>query len=66
MMKPTPFTNKWELLIALLSVPAVQTPFIHAFNLKALKLGTEDIVLRKRGIGNGGNALGRQKHLHGP
>lgn len=41
----TPLAEKGELLVAILSMPAVQASFIHAFDLKALQLGTEDVVL---------------------
>lgn len=60
----TPLAEEGELLVAVLGVPAVKTPFVHVFDLKALKLGTEDAVLGRGGLVEVGQALRRQKHLH--
>ena len=60
----TPLAEKGELLVAVLSVPAVQTSFIHAFDLKALKLGAEDVVLGGRCFPKIGQTLRWEKHLH--
>lgn len=60
----TPLAQKRELLVAVLSVPAVQASFVHAFDLKALQLGTEDIVLGGGGLPEVRQTLRRQKHLH--
>lgn len=60
----TPLAEKGELLVAVLSVPAVKTPFVHAFDLKALQLSTEDAVLGRGGLPEIGQALRRQKNLH--
>lgn len=62
----TPLAEKRELLVAVLGVPAVQTSFIHAFDLKALQLGTEDVVLGGRRLPKIGQILRWQKHLHRP
>ena len=61
---PTPLAEKGELLFTLLSVPAVKTPLVHAFDLKALQLRAEDAVLGRGGLPEIGQALGRQKNLH--
>lgn len=60
----TPLAEEGELLVAVLSVPAVKTPFVHAFDLKALQLSTEDAVLGGGGLPEIGQALRGQKHLH--
>lgn len=62
----TPLAEKGELLVAILSMPAMQTPFIHAFELKTLQLGTEDVVLGGRCLAKVGQTFRRQKHLHRP
>lgn len=61
---PTPLAEEGELLVAVLGVPAVKASFVHAFNLKALQLSTEDAVLGGGGLPKVGQALGRQKNLH--
>lgn len=62
----TPLAEERELLVAVLSVPAVQAVFIHALALEALQLGAEDVVLRGRGLPKLLQALRRPNHLHGP
>lgn len=46
----TPLAEKGELLVAVLGVPAVQASLVHAFDLKTLQQGAEDIVLGGRGL----------------
>lgn len=60
----TALAEKGELLVAVLGVPAVETPFVHALDLKALQLGTEDAVLAGGGLPKVCQALGRQENLH--
>lgn len=62
----TPLAEKGELLVAVLSVPAVQASFVHAFDLKALQLGAENVVLGGRRLPKIGQTLRWQKHLHRP
>lgn len=62
----TPLAQEWELLVAVLGVPAVQASFIHAFNLKTLQLGTEDFVLGGRSLPDVRQTFRWQEHLHGP
>lgn len=62
----TPLAEKGELLVAVLGVPAVQAAFVHAFDLKALQLSAEDVVLGGRRLPEVGQTLGWQKHLHRP
>lgn len=61
---PTPLAEEGELLVAVLGVPAVKTPLVHAFDLKALQLGAEDAVLGWGRLSEIGQALRRQKNLH--
>lgn len=61
---PTPLAEEGELLVAVLGVPAVKTPLVHAFDLKALQLGAEDAVLVWGGLSEIGQAFRRQKNLH--
>ena len=60
----TPLAEEGELLVAVLSVPAVQASLVHALDLKALQLGAEDVVLGGRRLPEVGETLGWQKHLH--
>lgn len=60
----TPLAEKGELLVTILGMPAMQTPFIHAFELKTLQLGAEDVVLGGRRLPKVGQTFRRQKHLH--
>lgn len=61
---PTPLAEEGELLVAVLGVPAVKTPLVHAFDLKALQLGAEDVVLGWGGLSEIGQAFRWQKNLH--
>lgn len=62
--KLTPFAQEGKLLVAVFGMPAVEASFIHAFNLKALQLGAEDIVLGGRCLTKISETLRWQKHLH--
>lgn len=62
----TPLAEEGELLVTVLSVPAVEASLIHALDLKALQLGTEDVVLGGRRLPKIGETLRWEKHLHRP
>lgn len=61
----TPLAEEGELLVAVLGVPAVEPPLVHAFELEALQLSTEDAVLGGGRLPEVGQALGGQEDLHG-
>lgn len=62
----TPLAQEGELLVAVLGVPAVKAALVHTLDLKALQLGTEDVVLGRRCLSKVSQALWRQEHLHQP
>lgn len=61
----TSLAEEGELLVAVLGVPAVQPPLVHVFDLEALQLGAEDVVLAGRRLPQVGETLRGQEHLHG-
>lgn len=61
----TSLAEEGEFLVAVLCVPAVQASLVHALNLKALKLGTEHVVLGGVRLAEVSQTLRRKKHLHG-
>ena len=53
--------------MAVLGVPAVQAPLVHALALEALQLAAEHVVLHGRALlGEAGQAVGGQEGLHQP
>lgn len=61
----TSLAEEGELLVAVLGVPAVQPSLVHAFDLEALQLGAEDVVLAGRRLPQVGETLRGKEDLHG-
>lgn len=61
----TSLAEEGELLVAVFGVPAVQPSLVHAFDLEALQLGAEDVVLAGRRFTQVGETLRWQEDLHG-
>lgn len=61
----TPLAKEGELFVAVLCVPTVQPSVVHGFDLKALQLGAEDVVLGRGCLPKTGQTLGWQENLHG-